>query len=347
MAHACCSEYCRYPLKPPEFPLELVQFLSPHLAELYNQTVFGISEILEPEEPNNNQIVSQDKFPAFALPLSSLFSSKYVASFYPVIGALLLLVIVLLIMRVSIFFRGRIPKPITRPLSRSCLKRSDSVHEYDAIGMSTTEVTEISPVFLCLQPYNEQQSSAAGTVKSEKASSTNENEAQTTPHSSPHASSEAGESLANERCSSVLSSSTNGDAPSAKRNKAIRVANTVGTASNEHSLRSSATNKSLQSSLRHSHNKFHNAINSNGKCFHNGTVNGIVLMGSPITNHGAANILSNDSKVILANGNPGVDRMSTAVSRMNENGSVTSVLTNGGPHPTVYSNGVNHRYISC
>ncbi|XP_075242167.1 uncharacterized protein LOC142337019 [Convolutriloba macropyga] len=203
--------------------------------------------------------------------------------------------------------------------------------------MTTTEVTEISPVFLCLQPYNEQ-STAADVSKSEGASSANENEVHNTPHSSPMASSEAGESLANERCSSVLSSSTNGEASSTKRNKPSSrgVPGATSSNSNEHSLRSSTTNNSLHSSLRQSHNKF------NKQRYNNGAVNGIILMGSPTANQNTGN----ESKIILANGN-GPDRMSIAVSRMNERGSITSVLSNGGAHPISYSNGVSHRYISC
>ncbi|XP_063727341.1 uncharacterized protein LOC134854901 [Symsagittifera roscoffensis] len=331
MAHECCSEFCRRPLKPPPFPQELVKYLSPHLADLFNYSSFALNEFGLIEAVEQNEDERKQKYAIISLPFSTLISSKYVTSFYPVIGALLLLVVVLLIMRVSIFFKGKLPKTLTRPLSRSCLKRNDSIHEYDAIGMTTTEVNEISPVFLCLQPYNEH----ASCTKSEARSSATEHDMPNTPHSSPLGSTENNESFGNERCSSVLSASTIGDASSARRKQ---LGNVTSPNTAENSLQSSVTNNSFHSSLKQSNNRLNQQRNSHTVC------NGVILMGSPsVVSQNSTNTLTHENK---PNVNNRRGRL-TAVSRMTEKGSITSVLSNGTAHPVAYNVKTSDRYISC
>ena len=84
---------------------------------------------------------------------------------------------------------------------RGCFKRSDSIHEYDAVGMTTTEVSEISPVFLCLQhPYSDASNTDytntnTNTADNTKPPSSSSCSSYCSQCSSPLASTEANEEL--------------------------------------------------------------------------------------------------------------------------------------------------------
>lgn len=319
--HECCSEYCQ-PLKPPEFPLEVLELLNIPIVrtdQLFNTTV------------SKPVVTKTDDFPNFGGTLSSfsfgIIPSNYVASLYPVIGALLLLSCILCAMKLSLFFRRNIPH------TSSCIKRSGSIHEYDDGGMSTTGVSEILPVFLYLRPVTSESmvstSSVSGAISEGNLSEKHRRRGgATTVSIRSSMNSSSAESSTNAACNDVQPS----------HSLPLSVANNI---ANFNSARRKSCHNNHDGMFVCNEDPKTALTESLKRTVRASPVNQNKLVAYPISYGDSFEDCYDDPSSEAFNANNYINyEMSTAVSCLINNGSVTSVLNTA-------ANRQSPRYISC